>query len=286
MNIYEKLEINKKIKKCLSLMEDGRFDEIDEIIDTINIKNNRNFDLFVNYINECKRYHSMKNSETGSAFYDYLNEGKEALDNDEYQKAIYFFNKALNITGDPLFYYYLGITYFQSKNYTMAYETLRMYVENSFFKLEESYEYLSTILKEIAYNRYEDGLGKVSLYLKKSDIYNEKLQDFKNVKSGIIFTIEKIPVCLNLDDEEISKLIYNGKVNDVIEIFYTSPYDRKITILALLYKNGYKVVADGLLKKYEDELKDNCPEFLTQLKKNKKLYLNQAKFKSELCLTD
>lgn len=279
MNINGKIEVNNKIKKCLSLLEDGNFDEIDKIIDTINIKNNSGFDFIINYINECKRYYLMKNSKNGSLVLDYINSGKEALDNNEYQKALYIFNKAFKNTGDPIFNYYLGITYFKLKNYTMANDKLSNYALKSFYKLEESYEYLSIITEEIAYKRYEDGKDNIKKYREKSNLYKQKYKLVKKIKSGIIFNIEKKPVDLNLNDKEISKLISSGKINDTVEIFYESTYERKIVILALLYKNGNGATADKLLKQYRDELKENCPEFLSQLNKNKKLYLNQARFK-------
>lgn len=281
-------KINLSVKNIFKFIEKEEFDEalelfysIKNIYDAPAIKSK--LDFIESYINESKKYNIISKDENNSKIFEYLKLGNLSLFYEDYYTALQYFSAGVYFTKDPIFQYYIGVCYYYLKDYVISLNKLSNYVTNNSYKAMESYKYISNIYKEFIDNEYiENG------YSKKYDQLVDKLESseasyrkIKNIKNGIISKIERKQKSktLKLDDNEIIELINNKKVNDVVELFEKSDYKRKIIILAILYKNGYKNSADILLKKNVDDFKINCPDELNALNRNKQLYLRQSKFK-------
>lgn len=276
MTKNEKIEVNKKIKEVFALIDKKQFEKAESILDLLEKYNNKKVRWVREYVTEYKYYHSIENTEKGRMIFEYLKRGNLSLNNKDYNTALEYFKEGLKLTKDPLFKYYIGVCYFNMENYEEAQNKFQSYSADACLKQEESYYYLTEIYDKLTEKKRND-FEKTRKAKQKADIYYSKYKQIKQIKSGNIINVEKTTKNIDLDDEEIKELISKHKINDVVNIFNIASYQRKVTMLALLYKNGFASTADKLLKTYGNKIKENAPEEFSKLNKNKKLYLMQAK---------
>lgn len=273
----KKISINNKVKNVFRLISKNEFQSASNIIDSLKYLDMDKITWIDRYIKEIQHYYIIKNTDEGKLIYKYIELGSKYLNQEDYKKALESFNEGLNITNDPLFKYYIGVCYYHIKEYKKSINELRDYNSTSVLKQKDSYLYLSKAYTKLGELAVKENERAKDTYNKGASCYSE-YKKLENIEKGIVFDIQK-SVNLTLNDSEVSELIIRGKINDVVDLFNTATYKRKITILALLYKNGNQAIADKLLKKNKDDLEENCKDELKQLNKNKQLYLKQSKFK-------
>lgn len=286
MTINEKEKFNsivKEIFKCIKENDTNKIDELLSSIDNIQlfggVENDYNF--IKSYIDEAKGYCYIQDEDVKK----YLNLGNLSLFYEDFYTAYQYFEAGTYYTKNPIFQYYIGVCFYFLGRYGEAMSKFENYLIKNNFKAEEAYYFLKNICERMLADEYTEN-GETRRYyglISKLENYDTMHQKIKNLKNGQVFKITKQKIKkqknINLNDAEILELISKGKINDVAEIFENAKHGRKISILAILYRSGFATTADKLLKINRDDLKENCPEQLSLLNKNKQLYLNQAKFK-------
>ena len=277
MTIKEKEKFNQTIKEIFECVKENNTNKIDSLLSSISniqlfggVEND--YDFIKSYIEEAKGYCNIQNEDVKK----YLNLGNLSLFYEDFYTAYQYFEAGTYYTKNPIFQYYIGVCFYFLGRYGDAMSKFENYLIKNRFKAEEAYYFLKNICERILADEYTAN-GETKRY------YGLMHQKIKNMKDGQTITIvkqkAKKPKNINLNDAEILELVSKGKINDVAEIFESSEHVRKVSILAILYKSGFATTADRLLKTNRNDLKENCPEHLSLLNKNKQLYLNQAKFK-------
>lgn len=283
-------EVNLNVKEFFERINENNFKEARISLSKIPATSNKLKEQIIflsNYLREKEEYFLNKN-EIDS----YLERANSALTNDKsYLKAINIYNEGFKETGNKLFLYYIANTYYSKGDLENTIMFLRKYTKYSYMFLCEGYYLLFKCYQDKINNHYETLDFKenknLKIKLKKQKVYeNEFLYKYlkiKLIKDANLFSnpsdkMDKRTKDINLDDKEVENIIKSGKLNDVSIIYDISGYERKITIIALLYINGFEEFANKLLKQEKDDIKNECPLLYKQLQKNKKLYLNKAKF--------
>ena len=242
-------------------------------------------------INEREFEYKNKNTQEGQLKQKYIRLGNLLYNQDKKELAIYAFKIGYRETKNNEFLFHLGKIFYENNDYNSAKSFFKKYIKNNGAKFfEESYTYIFNINLKLLESKYRklkyvksETIRKRKVELQKeNDNIDTLLNRIKLLKSGI-FNKEKYNTKLNLykiktNDEEIETLVKSGKLNDVKNIFDVSEYEKKITILAILYLKGYANFADKILKEVKDNLNQNCPVGIKALNKNRTLYISKSKF--------
>lgn len=291
-NVYEKTKISYEVlKEVYKLIDEKKYDKARIKLDSLsneNIGNKEKVDYIKKLIAEESYYNDIKDTYRGKLITEYINKGKELIDNKNYLLATSQFIEGYQFTYDLIFFYYIGVCYFKLENYQLAIKYLELYKNQGFIKLEDCYKYLSLSYEKFNEIKCKEAdkegkkFKKGRELIKKSEECYQKAKELKAIKNYDLYgngldSIKREEI--STDDEEVKELIKKGKLNDVSLIYEECDSSRKTTILALLYKNGFDKLADKLLKQKREEIKTDCPELLKSLNKNKTLLIQQAKFK-------
>lgn len=290
-NINEIEKLNKRMILVMELIEKNMFEEAENILQSLpeitEIRCIKKLEYIKNIIEEKKVLHNLKTTEKGLKIFNYLKQLEELLENNKYEEALNISREAYKNTKNSLFMYYLGLCFLKLDNLVEAAQNFRFYKTLGTLKTIQANEYLIQINGILAEDFDEKYL--TSMTAKRSQTLLDKCSSLEaenklinEIYEGKFYVLKqqkpKAKVKIELEDEEIKELLNNGKVNSVVEIFENEEeYNRKITILALLYINGFSTSADKLLSKNRKAIKENCPKELKLLENNKKLYIAKSK---------
>lgn len=277
-----------KVKIIYKLIENKKYDEARTILEELYARINKNYTYKIDYlkglIDESEKDYLNRDSVKSLKKEKFLLLGNKSYEEKEYEQAIEYYQEGLNQTKHPIFQYHLALCYYKLENYSDSIIRFKNYIDKGYEMLDIAYYYLAeiyAILVEQAKVKRENELVytniKYAKKLKKSDMYLSKYHTYTNIKNGDLFhngpvKIKEKSVKLITKDNEVEELISKGKLNDVIDIYNETNYSRKVTILALLYMNGFDKLADKIYRKDKDILQKECSSEIKQLNKNKTLY--------------
>lgn len=276
-------KVKKNVLSIYQLIDENNYEEAKKIIDLlyndVHYRNKYKVEYLEKLILESEKNYLLKTKKEGLEKEKYLLLGNDFYNKEKLDEAILFFHEGYRKTRDAIFFYYLGLCYLKKEEYGTSIQNFKLYVEKGFEMIDMAYYYLSELYTYKADKALKDSKGIYYKYLNLSDSYINKYHTYTNIKNGDLFSNglknekpKTKSVKLITKDEEIENLISNGKLNDVIDIYNETSYTRKVTILALLYMNGYFDLADKTYKKDKDILYKECPDEIKQYNNNKTLY--------------
>lgn len=273
-----------EVKKIFKYIKNNQFNEarliVEKIYSTINPNYTYKADYLKGLVDEAEKNYLNKDTQNGLLKEKYLLLGNKSFEEKDYKQALEYYKSGFHKTRESIFNYYQGLCYFELKDYFNAEVKFFNYTQNGFEMLDRTYYYMTEIAiirADIEKNDTVKNKKRYAKYLKKSDSYLTQYYTYTNINNGDLYHNGQIkkqekPVNLITSDIEVEELISNGKLNDVIEIYEETTYSRKVTILALLYMNGFDKLADKTYKKDKDDLRRECYNEVQQLNKNKTLY--------------
>lgn len=165
--------------------------------------------FYERFIKELKTIYDLEGYEKEQFQY-FLRKGLDALHEGNGYKALRYFSGGATYTNIPLFYYYMGKTYYLLENYTQARKVLNIYNECGAYKINLCKCYLSIINWRFGKKGKAIQQDKEASYF--ADLLNKPFMSTKEF--------------LNNDDDKLDKLF---EVIDMTEEDFTGPnYELKI----------------------------------------------------------
>ena len=203
-------------------------------------------------------------------------EVKRAMHLQDFKRVIEYATLGKELTGMPVFDYYVGKAYFRSGKNLDAIDKLREYMDKGGIKALKARGYLSAAYENIGDYQKSALLQEEITQLKRfyvkigrSKIYTgptfkaskEKNSEEKMLVSGISENVDNL-----IDD------------NLVVSDFYSYSFPQKMALIRKLYLTNMVKVADKLMKEVERESDNSVEkEFINKERQNKKLYITKGK---------
>ena len=208
-------------------------------------------------LEERKKYLALSD-EKKEIYADCVARGHKAMHKKLYDIALDYYEDGLKETNHPVFYYYIGKTYYKQHENKKSYEYLSKYEETSGDKFSKSNLFLFLLeKKEEKYEQAEIRREKTNIVNK--ILNNRQLQELKAI-----------------EEESVKKKEEELK----IEKYYEYKIVDKLRIIKNLYENKNIKLADKLMKELEqEENKTKLEKKMIQTEKaNKKVYVRRSKF--------
>ena len=202
----------------------------------------------------------------------YLDTGRYALENEEYELAYDYLTAGLYLSNNPLFYYYLGKLFYKLNKLSKAMGYFNKYRNVGSLKLNKCYFYLFLISKRKKLSGSGEYLGKFKDIDRFLDITfktrnpNKKHNRRKKDKIETIKEIENDYSFYEEDKEEADDTIAYEDLDLKNKLEF-------IKNLLLLKKEKE---ANKLLRNLKAETKEE-KQLVKQLENNKRIYLNKSK---------
>ncbi len=219
-------------------------------------------ELLKRYLNEKKEINQLKESNLYEIYEKFRNDGKINDFYDDYYISYQYFTAGYYLTGINKFNFYAARSLFYLGKEKEAKQLLLEYNKKGYSKLIKSYK----LLLKIKCSSKERKKLKKEYYILKSII---------NPEGNLEKQVEFIP------QETFSSCEEDIDINTILTQFDNYNNQDKLKYIKYLYQKSYKNIADKLLKKYNNQIisdkKSN--QKLLELRKNRTLYINQAKYK-------
>ena len=261
----KKTTLEEEINYIKMLIDENILDLAEEKLNNIkqfvNYKSKKiQIDFLNRYLNEKKELNKLKEANLYDVYEKFKSSGKLNYYFDDYYTAYQYFTAGYYLTGINEFNFYAARCLFFLGKINKSIKLFLKYNEKGYSKLNKSYKFL---LKTNYFNDKQKKQIKKEYYYLKSFICSEKnVEDNMEIPSQEIF-------------EEREQF---DEINTILTQFENYSNLDKLKYIKYLYQKSYKNIADKLLKKYEQQIiKDkNAREKLLELRKNRKLYINQG----------
>lgn len=233
------------------------------------------YSYIINRISEKEEY--LNYSAEKREKYDTLKDnGRRALNEKQYQEAIYYFGLGIQETNNNIFNYYIGKTLYKARKYQEAKPYLLEYIKKGASKTTKALLYLEKISKFSG--KTKKGTNYIKLMERLQETFPSDFKYFnpyrasKAGKPDVDFDIIKFKASKKL---RLKADTFQQATEELsLENYYEYTFAQKLQIIINLYRKGYGKPADKLLEELSATTKEEKKQ-RQQVLKNKKLYRNQ-----------
>ena len=274
----------------------------EKLLNEIKKKTKQSNNTFVRYlsnkIKDKKRERKMP-PEQKHEIEEYINLGRNALKEEDYEKAYEIFRNAYEATKQPIFKYYLGKTCYYKRNLSLAATHLNDYINVSSENYSKANLYLWVIAKRTHKPQRRDYRIAILYYLPKvfesERSYDDLLSEITEIPNAdLVFpsnallskkiTASKIPEKNEnksqpiISHEREPKLVKLETEEEKYADFYSFSFEEQMNIIRECYQAGNIFIADQLLKKAETAASGNKKreKAIKQEKSQRHVYVKKA----------